>query len=359
VKAKYLEVKDYVQDLVLSGSHGERLPSENDLRRLFGVSHVTVRRALHILEESGHLSRTKGKGAFINKPEKKTKTRHFLAISHGEPDDQTPTAKCIREIIAGAVAEASRNACFLDVMCIGKTRKTLIEECRKLNVDGVIGMLPYHNQYDIMEELRQNGIPGIAVNRILKNSHLSYVCPDSVELIRSVTSQLIAKGHRRIAYAPVMDFNLSHYYLRGYHQALEIAGISPDVNYILELNNVWSTDDIRNEMGAQLKQLLTTGKRPDALILTGGIQYFDFFHLLDELGIATPDDLEVVIMIDSQNGIPPGVPRKDQVHELAQPFMTLGREAIKALIKVADGQAGRQCIEFPFEFKLKQFNYKP
>ena len=173
-----------------------------------------------------------------------------------------------------------------------------------------------------------------------------------------MTSQLIAKGHRRIAYAPVMDFNLSHYYLRGYHQALELAGISPDVNFILEINNTSSSGATRDEAISGLKDMLTARNRPDALILTGGIQYFDFFDLLDELGISTPDDLEAVIMIDSQNGIPPGVPRKDQVHELAQPFMALGREAVKALIKVADGRAGRQCIEFPFEFKLKNFNHQ-
>jgi GntR family transcriptional regulator, arabinose operon transcriptional repressor len=355
MKAKYLEVKDYVHDLVQSGKHGERLPSENELRRRFTVSHVTVRRALEILEHSGLLSRMKGKGAFINKPKKKVKAYHFLTISHREPDGPSAMARCIREIIAGAATEASRNECFLDVMCIGKTRCTLIEECRRLDIDGVIGMLPYHNQYDILEELRQNGIPVIAVNRILKNSHLSYICPDPVQVIRTAASRLIENGRRRIAYLPVLDFNLAHYYLRGYHQALSQAGITPQPELIMEVTVPHPPEAVRNEVLQYLRKILKSPSAPDALIITGGILYYDLFELLDELNIKTPDDLEVVMMVDSQVGIPEGVPRKNQVHEMPQPFMTLGKESIKALLKAARGEVGRQCIELPFEPDFKDF----
>ena len=44
------------------------LPSEHDLARRFGVSRVTIRRALGLLERSGLVSRQRGRGTMVNPP---------------------------------------------------------------------------------------------------------------------------------------------------------------------------------------------------------------------------------------------------------------------------------------------------
>jgi len=62
----YLRIADTIAGRLASGVYraGARLPSEAQFRGEFGVSHMTVRRALSVLTERGLISATKGSGTF-------------------------------------------------------------------------------------------------------------------------------------------------------------------------------------------------------------------------------------------------------------------------------------------------------
>lgn len=62
----YLHIADTIAGRLASGAYqaGAQLPSEAQFRREFGVSHMTVRRALSVLTERGLISATKGRGTF-------------------------------------------------------------------------------------------------------------------------------------------------------------------------------------------------------------------------------------------------------------------------------------------------------
>lgn len=66
----YEKVKDYVLRNIGAGGWGrdQRLPSENDLVALLGVSRMTVNRALRELTEAGVLVRVAGVGTFVAAP---------------------------------------------------------------------------------------------------------------------------------------------------------------------------------------------------------------------------------------------------------------------------------------------------
>jgi GntR family transcriptional regulator len=57
-----------LRERILSGEwkSGARLSTERDLCRQFGVSRITVRRALQIMEEEGLVIRRQGSGTFVN-----------------------------------------------------------------------------------------------------------------------------------------------------------------------------------------------------------------------------------------------------------------------------------------------------
>lgn len=65
--ALYQQVKDFIARRIQEGvwRAGDRLPSENDLVTQFGVSRMTVNRALRELVEQGRIVRVAGVGSFV------------------------------------------------------------------------------------------------------------------------------------------------------------------------------------------------------------------------------------------------------------------------------------------------------
>lgn len=67
----YLRVAEAIRDGILSERlpSDEKLPSEAELTRMFGVSRATVREALSALERDGLVSKAQGRGTFAKKPQ--------------------------------------------------------------------------------------------------------------------------------------------------------------------------------------------------------------------------------------------------------------------------------------------------
>jgi len=79
---KYLQLKGCLQELIagMAKDGKDCLPSERELGEKYGVSRITIRRALEELEQEGKLYRVHGKGAFIRKekiPQPLTKLSSF------------------------------------------------------------------------------------------------------------------------------------------------------------------------------------------------------------------------------------------------------------------------------------------
>ncbi len=64
---QYLKVKTHLREGIASGRWrpGERLPSESELTDTFGVSRMTVNRALRELHQEGLVDRVQGVGSFV------------------------------------------------------------------------------------------------------------------------------------------------------------------------------------------------------------------------------------------------------------------------------------------------------
>ncbi len=66
----YLQIKNVLAQRILDSEYTahERLPSESELMKAFGVSRITVRQALRDLHGDGLVFSVQGKGTFVSKP---------------------------------------------------------------------------------------------------------------------------------------------------------------------------------------------------------------------------------------------------------------------------------------------------
>jgi GntR family transcriptional regulator len=80
---RYLHVASTLEGEVAALAPNSLLPTEQQLAKRFGVSRVTVRRALDILERNGSVSRQRGRGTIVSPPKI---TRRFTPLYNFEQD---------------------------------------------------------------------------------------------------------------------------------------------------------------------------------------------------------------------------------------------------------------------------------
>ncbi len=64
---KHEQIRDLIREMIIGGelAPGSRVPSQNQMKRQFGVSHNTVREAIGSLVHEGLLYRIQGKGTYV------------------------------------------------------------------------------------------------------------------------------------------------------------------------------------------------------------------------------------------------------------------------------------------------------
>lgn len=67
--ARYIEIKNSIKNAIQEKKYaiGEKIPSERDLAVQYGVTRVTLQKAMHILEQEGFIERIHGKGMFVSR----------------------------------------------------------------------------------------------------------------------------------------------------------------------------------------------------------------------------------------------------------------------------------------------------
>ena len=80
---RYLDVAAVLQDEINLLAPNSLLATEQQLAKRFGVSRITVRGALDLLEKSGLVSRLRGRGTTVSPPKI---TRHFSPLQSFEQD---------------------------------------------------------------------------------------------------------------------------------------------------------------------------------------------------------------------------------------------------------------------------------
>lgn len=84
----YTQIKEALRAKILDGSYAahERLPSESEMIKAFGVSRITVRQAINDLQKEGLLFKIHGKGTFVAKPKVAQELAHLQGFGEAMHD---------------------------------------------------------------------------------------------------------------------------------------------------------------------------------------------------------------------------------------------------------------------------------
>jgi DNA-binding LacI/PurR family transcriptional regulator len=311
---------------------GQRLPSEESLRREFGVSRVTVRRGLRLLRDERLLESRAGVG-------------HFVAAGAG-PAPRLPGAGdgCTEvlyvhdvgravsslkplgaAIFAGALEEAGRVGLDLFVCCLEATRlRQLVREKKGATLGGV---LFDWNDPDLARFLMRQDVPFVVVDGDFDELPVAAVIQDNVAGTIAALEHLAGLGHRRIALlGPDDGWVHSRRRLAGYRE--------------FHLRRDWPLDEalVAREPGreseghAAAERLLGGARPPTAVFVADRHHLRGLLEVAAARGLAVPGDLSVVVWGEAE----PGAPNRELSH-VNWDRAEMGRLAVRLLAERAAG----------------------
>jgi GntR family transcriptional regulator len=108
---RYVVIKDTVRERIMDGTYRpmDQIPSEAELMTQFGVSRITVNRALIDLANEGVIFRIHGKGSFVSKPKATQDLSHLQGFSEAmEPQGFEVINRVLSDSIITAPPDVAR-----------------------------------------------------------------------------------------------------------------------------------------------------------------------------------------------------------------------------------------------------------
>src|ERR1700750_1131265 len=124
----YYQIQRALMEKIHSGelSTGDPLASEEELARLYQVSRMTARQAIHGLKTSGFAVSQKGRGTFVTRPKLEKNIMHLRGFTEDMKHlGMVPSSKLIEQAIVKATAELAEQlkvAAGEDVMRLRRLR---------------------------------------------------------------------------------------------------------------------------------------------------------------------------------------------------------------------------------------------
>ena len=238
---RYYQIYTFLLDRIQSGEFApaSAIPTERELGEDYGVSRITVIKALDMLERDGCIVRQQGRGTFVADPTERA------GITNGQITSPTlafvsfvighPYLSSILVGIAGVAAQQGYPLHIFGSVKSSQEEATAINDAIRRGVQGLI-VNPWreYRNAQLYADLRARGFPVVMVDRYYTEIATDYVIYENDQAGYAVTSMLINQGHKRIAFIPSQEQRTTSVRerLNGYRRALEAHGLTYDEDLI-------------------------------------------------------------------------------------------------------------------------------
>jgi LacI family transcriptional regulator len=248
------------------------------------VSDETRARVLEVIRESGYVANSAARSMAGGRT-------GILGVYTFEPVFPMDSRDFYFPFLLGV--ERTAEALGYDLLLFSSTggRRLLYGDrgTRLLLADGAL-MIGQRPNVSEIERLRDDGYPFVYIGKVeVSGAPISYVACDYTTATRSLTEDLVALGHRRIAYVRRGDevSQSSRDRERGFHEGAVAAGLAaPDTP-------TWNVQDV-NAAAQLVDGIRTTGTT--ALLFEQPTHADAFAAAAASRGLSIPDDMSVVVL---------------------------------------------------------------
>jgi len=293
-KAKYITISEQIEKAIADNVYQGQLPGLYKLAENHKTTHITISKALRLLEEKGLVSVNGTRGTFISENSNFRKHRVIGVIGfNGDEKELEAIEKVASEFRYHTVALGFNSS-------LRQLLQDSPEFLFKFPADGYIIAQSFLTS-KLATVLRSNGITFISTNRIIKPVGVSWTDYHAEGNLLKIINKIKSYDHRRIAY--VEFTNLKYQYSKRVHKAYQKImhlsdGFSKEYFFSPGTQEEYlqhhSSDYYSRFAEDAVKWLLGLKQRPTAVVVLS-ITVADFMiENLKKVGIAVPEDMSIV-----------------------------------------------------------------
>lgn len=296
---------------------GDAILSGPQLSEKYGISKMSVDKAIREMVKAGILYRISGKGTFVTQS-----TRSLVIGMVANPEAKNIfTSHYHSHLYAGIEkAIAERKGILSYQKKEGSKFRQMFKDMSL--IDGMIIINPEAKLEPELLDLAGTGLPFIVIGNSFPDPAINFVDSDNVADSMDGVESLIRSGSRKIAFITSMTESItSQRRAEGYLKALKKHGIEEPL--ICTLKNDFTETGLID---------LFKNKRPTAVFLAYCASWGYVRNMLKRNDIAIPDNFPVLIYSDSVE------PDMDAPFTgIAQPLEEIGYEAARSLMDAIEG----------------------
>lgn len=261
--------------------HNETLPSERRLAEIFSVNHLTVRKALKMLEQQGVIYKVPSKGNFVGTKPVASRTNSLIGLLL--PEKEIFFFEVLTELESRMNVFGFNPIVHFTYGSIEKEEKCLAF-FRETGADGVIAV-----PNKLCEETyRRLNLPTVFFDVYLENTPIPYVIVDDFSGAQSAVEHLISLGHSKIAHIGGSSDETSRKRLAGYETAMKKHNIEirPAFVKLRDYSRQWGFYAVQ--------ELLKSSQQPTAIFCGNDTIAAGALRALKNAGIQTPEKVSVV-----------------------------------------------------------------
>ncbi|MCP4640463.1 MAG: GntR family transcriptional regulator [bacterium] len=286
---------------------GARVPSELELASQLGVNRSQTRLALRELQLEGYIVRKQGSGSYVAplpnrvSPVRVTDARAVAIVISQEVFGHS------LHITQGFIHRASEENLQVITYNLNLPDSDDASEVRFLRsvidsgVAGVVAWVGHDggHTHDYVRELADRRFPIVLVDRYLPDVDTDFVVSDNEALGYELTNALLARGHKRIAFAGLEHPMASSVQDRfaGYRRSLEEASIPFDERLVMDL------EQMKSAPREALMSVMALAESPTAFACI----HLEPISLLrkpfEELGYRLSENVDIAVVDDHHEGL--------------------------------------------------------